>query len=167
MDPKHPSIPGKLKGNFVKFYPEGQKYLKAFSKSTGKDGWKIEVEGDLSYLASKARYESSGIVVWDYGTRMGEVIATSYLKYISMMFDDGKPNKKEGILEQFLEVTPNRKFVLRYDDSRDEETRPHQQISFEGGNMVITFAPSQFGVNLDEDVLYCHLEDVETFYDPK
>ena len=164
MDPKTPSIPGKLRGNFTKHYAEGQKYLKTFAKVTGVDGWSIEIEGDINELASKAKYESGGIEIWNYGPRMGEMVV-NYLKWISMMFDAGKPNTGDGIKEQFVTATPNRKIILRF--VGEEFHDPHQRISFENGNMVITFSAEHFAVNLDGDITYCHLEDLETFWDPK
>lgn len=164
MDPKHPSVPAKLRGNFTKHYAEGQKHLKAFANATGVGGWSIEIEGDLNELASKAKYESGGIEIWNYGPRMGEMV-TNYLKWIAMLFDEGKPNRGDGIKEQFVTATPNRKIVLRFVDEFFQN--PHQIFSFENGNLVITFSAEHFAVNLDTDVAYCRLEDVETFWDPK
>jgi hypothetical protein len=154
------NIPSNLKMNFKKHEKQGLENLNKFGKAIGVSGWTIEIQGDVEELINKAKYESSGIEIWNYGARLGEIIYTSYCRWLSEMFETDR-NNEDYVKEAFREATTSKKIVLcpLPVGSKSHEDRPFHTISFKDGCMCITFVSSNFGVNLDEEIKYCTLSD--------
>ena len=166
MDPSHPSIPGPQKADFKKWEAAGKKHLAELQKHVGQGGWSVEIEGDIKALAQKAKYDSGGIVIWDYSKRMGEVVSEFYLQSIAKMFEPSKYNTSDDIKKAFLDATANRKIILRpmFEEGSEDYTNPHQRVSFENGNMIVSFTAEHFGVNASDDLAFCQLENIDSIW---